>query len=191
MQIILASSSIYRKALLERLPIVFSTAKPSVDETPLKDENPRQLATRLALEKARCIAKNNPESLIIGSDQVAVVEGKIVGKPGNRENAIQQLLSATGKSVVFLTGLCLYDSQNETYQVDTIPFKVFFRELSKSEIENYVDIEQPFDCAGSFKWEKLGIALFKKMEGDDVTALEGLPLIRLIDMLKQAGHPIL
>lgn len=191
MQIILASSSIYRKALLERLPILFNTAKPEIDETPSKGENPRQLATRLALEKARCIANKQADSLVIGSDQVAVVEGKIVGKPGNRENATQQLLRASGKSVEFLTGLCLYNSQNDTYQVDTIPFKVFFRELSKSEIEKYVDIEQPFDCAGSFKWEKLGIALFKKMEGDDVTALEGLPLIRLIDMLKQAGQPIL
>ena len=191
MQIILASSSIYRKALLERLPIVFSSEKPEIDESPLKDETPMQLATRLALVKARHIASKHSNALVIGSDQVAVIEGTIVGKPGNRARAIQQLSAASGKTVQFLTGLCLYNSHNDSYQTDAIPFKVFFRTLSLAEIESYVDIEKPFNCSGSFKWEKLGIALFEKMEGDDVTALEGLPLIRLIDMLKHAGHPIL
>ncbi len=191
MQIILASSSIYRKALLERLPIKFLTATPAINEAALPAEEPKALAARLAFEKAHCVANQHPGAWVIGSDQVAVLEGKILGKPGTSENAKQQLQMASGKSVEFLTGLCLLNGLDNSYQLDVITFKVFFRELSQSNISKYVELEQPFDCAGSFKWEKLGIALFRKMEGEDVTALEGLPLIRLIDMFSQAGLSIL
>lgn len=191
MQIILASSSIYRKALLERLRLPFTTASPDINEAKLPQENPSQLAARLALEKARHVAGQFPEALVIGSDQVAVVDDRVLGKPGSRDNAIKQLLMANGKTVLFATGLCLYNSLDDSYQLDTVNFSVVFRSLEKAEIERYVDLEKPFNCAGSFKWEKLGIALFSKMEGDDVTALEGLPLIRLVDMFRNAGYPVL
>lgn len=191
MQIILASSSIYRKALLERLPLNFITAEPNIDESRLAEESPPELARRLSLEKARVIAEQHPDALIIGSDQVAVLNGEILGKPGTVERAEQQLQRASGNSVEFLTGLCLYDSRDNSYQLDLIPFRVWFRSLSAEQIKRYVELEQPLNCAGSFKWEKLGIALFERMEGDDVTALEGLPLIRLVDMFSEAGVHIL
>jgi len=191
MQIILASSSIYRKALLQRLQLDFITANPSVDETPLQNETPLDLAARLSLLKAQALAQQYPNALIIGSDQVAVLEGQILGKPGTSDRAEQQLKQASGKCVEFLTGLCLYQSEDHSYQLDVIPYQVCFRQLSPSQIKQYVALEQPLDCAGSFKWEKLGIALFSNMQGDDVTALEGLPLIRLVDMLAQAGFAVI
>ena len=191
MQIILASSSIYRKALLQRLQLNFITANPSVDETPLQNETPMELAARLSLLKAQALAQQYPNALIIGSDQVAVLEGQTLGKPGSSVRAEEQLQQASGKCVEFLTGLCLYQSGDHSYQLDVIPFQVYFRQLSLSQIKQYVALEQPLDCAGSFKWEKLGIALFSKMQGEDVTALEGLPLIRLVDMLAQAGIAVI
>ncbi|MCF7981135.1 MAG: Maf family nucleotide pyrophosphatase [Pseudomonadales bacterium] len=191
MQILLASSSIYRKTLLDRLGLDYLCDIPNIDETPLPNETPHALASRLSFEKARALSGRHPQSLIIGSDQVAVLDGEILGKPGSAERAEKQLQQASGKCIEFLTGLCLYQSQDDSYQLDVIPYQVFFRRLTAKQVRRYVALEQPLDCAGSFKWEKIGIALFKKMQGDDVTALEGLPLIRLVDMLSQAGVSIL
>lgn len=191
MHIVLASSSIYRKALLKRLHLEFECATPDIDETPQRGESPQALVERLALAKAKAVARQYKNALIIGSDQVAVLDDEIIGKPGSLARAEAQLRQASGKSMQLLTGLCLYNSKDQSYQLDSIPFEVQFRPLSPQQIHKYVALEQPLDCAGSFKWERLGIALFARMQGDDVTALEGLPLIRLVDMLAQAGAPVL
>lgn len=188
--LILGSSSPYRKILLERFRLDFTTESPEIDERPLADETPEELVLRLSLEKAKSIAKNQDNTLIIGSDQCSILDGVIRGKPGNHENAVKQLSESSGKRVSFLTGLCLYDSEDHSWQLDLIPFHVDFRELSDKEIENYLLADKPYNCAGSFKSEGLGISLFKRMQGDDPTALIGLPLIRLSEMLRNKGVAI-
>lgn len=184
--IVLASTSPFRKELLQRIGIDFETATPDIDESPLPGETPENLVKRLSEAKARVIGKTRP-GLIIGSDQVASVGDEILGKPGTHENAVAQLRKLSGKLVTFQTGLCLLNSASNQAQVDIIPFRVQFRELDAQQIERYLQADQPYNCAGSFKSEGLGITLFERMDGDDPTALIGLPLIRLTDMLMQAG----
>jgi len=184
--IVLASTSLYRKELLQRMGIAFKTVAPDVDESSLPGESPENLVKRLAEAKARVIGKTC-EALIIGSDQVAVSGDEILGKPGSHENALVQLRKLSGKLVTFQTGLCLLNSTSNEMQVDTVPFRVQFRKLDEQQIERYLRADQPYNCAGSFKSEGLGITLFERMDGDDPTALIGLPLIRLTSMLMQAG----
>lgn len=184
--IVLASTSPYRKELLQRMGIAFKTVAPDVDESSLPGESPENLVKRLAEAKARVIGKTC-EALIIGSDQVAVSGDEILGKPGSHENALVQLRKLSGKLVTFQTGLCLLNSTSNEMQVDTVPFRVQFRKLDEQQIERYLRADQPYNCAGSFKSEGLGITLFERMDGDDPTALIGLPLIRLTSMLMQAG----
>ena len=186
-QLILGSTSPSRKALLEKLNVPFITDSPQTDESPHDGESPAQLVQRLAEAKARDVGRRYPDALIIGSDQVACVDSEIVGKPGNRKNAITQLSAANGKAVVFYTGLCLFDSATGESRVGMEPFTVRFRALSIEQIERYVDHEQPFNCAGSFKSEGFGITLFSALEGRDPNALIGLPLILLIEMLEEQG----
>jgi len=189
--LVLASSSIYRRALLDKLGLPFIAESPSIDETPLLNESADALVQRLALAKATALAAKYSTHLIIGSDQVASLDGKILGKPGNRINALEQLRACSGRRVVFLTGLTLLDSRNDHSTTVVEPFSVSFRSLSDSQIERYLEREQPFDCAGSFKAEGLGIALFESMQGDDPNALIGLPLIRLVTLLQQAGISVI
>ncbi len=184
-KIILASSSVYRQALLRRLQLEFDCISPNIDETPHPGELPEQLVTRLATSKALQIAKTQPDSLIIGSDQVASLGSRLLGKPGNRENAVKQLQLMRGKTVLFITGLCVVNAQSGQSLTDIVIFPVLFRAYTDAEIERYLDKEAPFDCAGSFKSEQLGITLIQNMQGDDPTALIGLPLIRLSEMLRQ------
>ena len=186
-RLLLASSSPYRRELLSRLQVPFDFAAPDIDETAKPNERAESLARRLATEKALALAKGYPDHLIIGSDQVAVLGEKIIGKPKDFERARQQLLDCSGKSITFLTGLALLDGRDASVQVDCVPFTVHFRELDAARIERYLNIEQPYDCAGSFKAEGLGISLFRATEGEDVTSLIGLPLIRLVDMLLAKG----
>ncbi len=184
--LVLASTSPYRRELLQRLGIPFTTAAPDVDESPLPGETPAELVRRLSESKARAVGKTRA-GLIIGSDQVATTGDDILGKPGNHERAVEQLQQLAGSTVTFHTGLCLLDTAKNTLQLDVIPFSVEFRQLSAAQIERYLRREQPYNCAGSFKSESLGITLFTRMRGDDPTALIGLPLIRLTDMLAVAG----
>ena len=189
-QLILGSTSVYRRAVLEKLHLPFDTAAPNIDETRLENESAAAMVQRLSLGKAQAIAPYHSDALIIGSDQCAVLNEQILGKPGTHENAIRQLQASSGKTVRFLTGLCLYDTNSETYQLDLQTYQVTFRELSAAEIEAYLHKEQPYNCAGSFKSEGFGISLFKSMQGDDPNTLIGLPLIRLADMLRQHGFNI-
>ncbi|WP_417315971.1 Maf family protein [Enterobacter sp.] len=183
--LVLGSTSSYRRMLLEKLGIPFECAAPAVDETPQPGESPRHLVTRLAQEKAQSLAARYPAHLIIGSDQVCVLDGAITGKPHTEENAIQQLLRARGNIVTFYTGLALYNSANGHLQTECEPFDVHFRHLSEKEIVDYVRKERPLNCAGSFKSEGLGIALFERLEGRDPNTLVGLPLIALSQMLRR------
>lgn len=185
--IILASSSRYRRELLERLGLPFTAESPDIDESPLPGESPRELVMRLSENKALALAQRYPAALIIGSDQVAVLGDRILGKPGNRENAIAQLSQCNGKRLVFHTGLCLLDTVTDDVQVDDVLFEVKFRTLTAGQIERYVDADRPYHSAGSFKAESLGITLFEYLHGDDPNALIGLPLIRLTQMLANAG----
>ncbi|MEJ2566355.1 MAG: Maf family nucleotide pyrophosphatase [Gammaproteobacteria bacterium] len=187
MNLILASTSAYRKELLSRLGLPFRTAAPDVDESPRGDETPEQLVLRLAEAKARAVAAQHPDALIIGSDQVAAVEGQVLGKPGDHERALAQLRLASGKCLQFLTGVCLLNALTGRAQVEIVPFTVVFRKLSDRKIENYLRRERPYHCAGAFKSEALGITLCERLEGEDPTALIGLPLIRLTHMLEQEG----
>jgi septum formation protein len=190
-QLVLASTSPYRRTLLERLGLPFETAAPDADESPLDNESPNALVARLSEAKARAIAPQFSDALIIGSDQVAVLDKQILGKPGNHENAVQQLRAASGRQVEFLTGLCLLNSKTQQCHVKVVPFSVTFRSLSESQIEEYLLRDKPYNCAGSFKSEGLGISLFEKMEGDDPNALIGLPLIELTTMLATEGFDVL
>lgn len=186
-QIVLASTSPFRRQLLERLGIEFTAVAPDADESPLENESPQDLAARLAEAKARAVAAAYPEALIIGSDQVAVINGRILGKPGDHQSALAQLRSASGRRVTFYTGLCLLNAADERVQLEVVPFHVYFRELNDEQIENYLRKEKPYNCAGSFKSEGLGISLFERLEGTDPNALIGLPLIRLVQMLEREG----
>ncbi|AFJ99972.1 septum formation inhibitor Maf [Cronobacter sakazakii] len=185
--IVLASTSPFRRSLLEKLGLPFETAAPETDETPYADETAQQLVLRLALQKAQALREKYPRHLIIGSDQVCVLNNTITGKPHTFENGIKQLQQASGNVVTFYTGLALFNSETGAYQVDCEPFHVHFRSLSTSEIENYLHRETPWQCAGSFKSEGLGITLFERLDGRDPNTLVGLPLIRLCEMLRNAG----
>jgi len=188
--LLLASSSAYRRELLTRLRLPFTCASPDIDESQRPGEAAIELVKRLAEEKARALAAHHPAHLIIGSDQVAVLDGRILGKPHGFEKAREQLLAASGTRVSFLTGLALLNSQTGECQVDCIPFSVQMRSLTIERIERYLHAEQPYDCAGSFKAEGLGVSLFQSTEGPDATSLIGLPLIRLVDMLLAEGVQI-
>jgi len=183
--LVLGSTSPFRKELLERFGLPFITDSPDIDETPLANESPEDYVLRLSLQKAQAVAVNHPNALVIGSDQCSILNGEIRGKPENHVNATKQLKESSGQRVSFLTGLCLFDTSDNSYQLDLIPFHVDFRELSNTEIESYLKAEEPYFCAGSFKSEGLGVTLFKRLEGDDPSALIGLPLIRLSEMLRQ------
>ncbi|TLU68092.1 septum formation inhibitor Maf [Thalassotalea litorea] len=189
--LVLGSTSVFRKAILEKLNLNFICDKPDIDETPLPHETPEQLVERLALGKAKKVAESHRNALIIGSDQVAVHQGEILGKPGSCENAINQLMRFSGDKVTFLTSLCLYNSGDDSYQVIVEPFNVYFRELSLTQVTAYVNAEQPLHCAGSFKSEGLGICLFERLEGDDPNSLIGLPLIGLTKLLANQGIDVL
>ena len=185
--LILGSTSRYRKELLSRLQIPFETVAPDVDETPHSNESPKDLALRLALAKARAVALKNPEAIVIGSDQVADLEGAPLGKPGNHTNATLQLQRMSGKTVIFQTALSVVCIATGYQRTDLAEVKVKFRDLSDAEIESYLRAEEPYDCAGSAKSEGLGIVLLDAIENDDPTALIGLPLIRTCQMLREAG----
>ncbi|MBF0108066.1 MAG: septum formation inhibitor Maf [Magnetococcales bacterium] len=184
--IILASTSVYRRQLLERFGLPFEVIGPKVSEAPLPGEDPRSLVRRLAEAKARSVALDHPGALVIGSDQVAVLDGEIIGKPGTMGRAIGQLRAFSRRTVDFPTGICCLRRDAEC-QVDVVMTRVHFRTLDEDRITRYVERDTPLDCAGSFKSEGLGITLFERIEGDDPTALMGLPLIRLGRMLEQAG----
>ena len=189
-QLVLASTSPFRKVLLQRLNIQFETVSPDIDESVHENELPQNLVQRLAKEKAKKGAETYAQALIIGSDQVAVCDNEILGKPGNHINATRQLTMLAGRQVIFQTGLCLYDANTRKSRVDVVTYTVQFRVLSAAEIDRYLNIEQPYNCAGSFKSEGLGISLFESMNGDDPNSLIGLPLIRLVSWLKEAGFSI-
>ena len=191
LKLILASSSPFRRELLERLHIPFEAIVPDVDETPHAGETPTLLVERLAIEKAQKIATRNPGALVIGSDQVAVYDGVIVGKPHGHGKAVQQLRAASGKTVTLYTGLALINADTRRIQREVIPYRVTFRELSDAQIESYLRKEQPYSCAGSVRSEGLGIALLEKFEGDDPNTLIGLPLIRLVRMLENEGIQVI
>ncbi len=185
--LILGSTSRYRRELLDRLRLPYTVQAPRVDETPLDGEKPADLALRLALAKARAVAAHFPAAVVIGSDQVADLDGTPVGKPGTHENAVRQLQSMRGRSVVFQTAVAVVCMTTGFECVQLAPVNVRFRNLSDAEIEHYLRTEQPYDCAGSAKCETLGIALLSAIESDDPTALVGLPLIRTCEMLREAG----
>lgn len=189
--LVLASSSIYRRELLQRLQLPFTSVAPEVDETPLAGELPQTTALRLAQEKARKVAADHPHALIIGCDQVATLDDMQLGKPYTHDNAVKQLRLMRGRTVTFHSALCLYNSASGHMQAEVIPYEVGFRNLSDAEIENYLLKEQPYHCAGSAKSEGLGIALIEWMRGSDPNALIGLPLIALVNMLKNEGVAII
>jgi len=191
MKLVLASSSPFRRALLEKLQLEFSCASPDIDESPLPDESIEDMVMRLAEAKAVALADKYPGALIIGSDQSATLDGKVLHKPGNYEVAFEQLKAASGQSITFHTGLCLYNTEQARAETLCEPYVVKFRELSDSEISHYLQREEPYNCAGSFKSEALGISLFESMRGDDPNTLIGLPLIQLCRMLKDNGMPVI
>ena len=190
-KLILASSSPYRRELLERLQIPFEVMSPEVDETPHPGETPEKLVKRLAIEKAQKIAGQKPGALVIGSDQVAIYNGRIVGKPHSHDKAVEQLRSASGRAVTLYTALALVNADTGRVQHEVIPYRVTFRTLTDAQIESYLHKEQPYSCAGSVKSEGLGIALLERFEGDDPNTLIGLPLIRLVRMLENEGVKII
>ncbi|CAN7155696.1 MULTISPECIES: Maf family protein [Variovorax] len=189
--LILASTSRYRRELLNRLHLPFDVQPPEVDETALDGETPRELAERLALEKARAVAARFPEAVVIGSDQVAELAGEALGKPGDHARATAQLRRMRGQTLVFQTAVAVVCEATGFVQRDLAPVRVVFRELSDAAIEQYLQAEQPYDCAGSAKSEGLGIALLSAIDSDDPTALVGLPLIRTCRMLRAAGVELL
>lgn len=191
MKLVLASTSPFRQQLLDRLQLAYETDSPDVDESPLPGENIDQMVIRLAIAKAQAVAARHPQALIIGSDQSAELDGEKLGKPGGYDKAFAQLRQASGKKVVFHTGLCLLNSASGHIQTACVPYTVVFRHLSDTMIDAYLRREQPYNCAGSFKSEALGIALFERFEGEDPNALIGLPLIKLVAMLERENHPVL
>jgi septum formation protein len=190
-KLVLGSTSPYRRELLARLRLPFEVASPEVDETPQPQESPQALACRLALAKARAVAARFPAAVVIGSDQVADLDGQPLGKPGNHERAVAQLRLMRGKTVVFQTAVAVVCLDSGFAQTELAPVRVRFRDLSDAEIEHYLRAETPYDCAGSAKSEGLGIALLESIENDDPTALVGLPLIRTARLLRAAGLPLL
>ena len=190
-KLILGSTSVYRRELLGRLNVPFSVESPQVDETPLPGEHPAALAQRLALAKARAVAQRFPDCVVIGSDQVADLDGQALGKPGTHDRAVAQLRQMRGNTVIFQTAVAVVCIDTGFSQQSLAPVKVTFRALDDAEIENYLQLEQPYDCAGSAKSEGLGIALLDAIESDDPTALVGLPLIRTSRMLRAAGIELL
>jgi septum formation protein len=189
--LILASSSEFRRDLLQKLQIPFSSISPRLDETPLVNENPHETALRLAQEKAKKIGADYPHALIIGCDQVATLDGVQLGKPLNHSNATKQLQSMRGREITFYSALCLYNAATGNMQAEVVPYLVRFRKLTDEQIENYLNKEQPYQCAGSAKSEGLGIALMERMIGEDPNALIGLPLIKLINMLQNENISVL
>lgn len=190
MRLILASSSVYRRQLLERLCLPFEVLAPDVDESPFPNEHPKQLALRLAIAKAQAIASMHPDAIVIGSDQVAALGSQSLGKPGNHPQAVAQLKQLQGQTVVFHTALCV--AQNTQFQTVNVETICRFRTLSDQEIENYLAFEQPYDTAGSAKAESLGISLMQSMQSNDPTAIIGLPLIELARLLRERGvNPLL
>lgn len=185
--LILASSSPYRKELLERLGVNFECISPKIDESCRENEQPRAYVQRLAIEKAAKIGASRLDCLIIGSDQCCVTNNQILGKPRNRQHAIEQLSACSGQTIEFLTGVCILHPLSSWSREWISPFNVEFRDLADEEIERYLDIEQPFNCAGSFKSERLGISLCQSMRGDDPSALIGLPLIKVAESLREFG----
>lgn len=185
--LVLGSTSVYRRELLSRLRLPFTVEPPQVDESPLAGEQPAELARRLAAAKAAAVAAKHPSAVVIGSDQVADLEGEALGKPGNHANAVAQLRRMSGRTVVFHTALAVMCQDSGFAQHELAPVRVRFRALDDAEIEAYLHAEQPYDCAGSAKSEGLGIALLDAIESDDPTALVGLPLIRTARMLRAAG----
>ena len=190
-RLVLASTSRYRKELLERLGLAFETASPGVNEQPLDAEAPADTALRLSVLKARSLEAKYGDSLIIGSDQVASCAGAVLGKPGDHANAVRQLRSLSGRTARFDTAVSLLDARSSSVQSRVVPCTVLFRKLDDARIEAYLRREQPYDCAGSAKSEGLGIALIARMDTEDPTALIGLPLIALTEMLERAGLPVL
>lgn len=190
-QLVLASTSPFRRELLARLGLPFATANPATDETALAGETPEATALRLSEAKARAVAAQHPEALIIGSDQVAYLDGQIFGKPGNHENAVTQLRAMRGRTVNFFTGLCLFNARTGNVQLRGVPTLVTFRNLSDDQIESYLRKERPYGCAGSAKSEGLGIALIGKLKGDDPNALIGLPLIALCEFLENESISVI
>ena len=190
-RLVLGSTSRYRRELMQRLCIPFDVAAPDVDETPQDGESPHDLACRLALAKARAVAALHPDAVVIGSDQVADLDGEPLGKPGTHERAVAQLRRMRGRTVVFQTAVAVVCQDTGFAQTDLAAVRVVFRNLSDAEIETYLRTEQPYDCAGSAKSEGLGIALLESINHDDPTALVGLPLIRTCRMLRAEGLPIL
>ena len=190
-RLILASSSPYRRELLARLKIPFEVVLPQIDETPRAGETPEALVKRLSIDKAQAVADGERGALVIGSDQVAVYNGTIVGKPHSHNRAVEQLRMAAGRAVTLYTGLALVNSDTGRVQCEVIPYRVTFRALTEAQIESYLRKEQPYSCAGSVRSEGLGIALLDKFEGDDPNTLIGLPLIRLVRMLEAEGLQII
>jgi septum formation protein len=190
-RVVLASTSRYRRALLERLGIPFECADPATDEAPLADEPPRETALRLAVGKARAVAPRFAGALVIGSDQVASCDGKRLDKPGNHENAVRQLTAISGRKARFDTAVCLLDTATGSHRSRVVPCEVTFRVLSPAQIERYLRLEQPYDCAGSAKAEGLGITLIERIDTEDPTSLIGLPLIALTSLLADSGCPVL
>ncbi len=191
MKIVLASSSTYRKQLLSPLIHRLNCVAPNIDESINMGESAENYVTRLAVAKAAAVAKDQSNSLVIGSDQCAVLKNKIISKPGNHEKAIAQLKASSGKTITFYTGLCLINTKTNTRQVSCETFQVTFRKLSEKQIIAYLDKDQPYNCAGSFKAEGLGISLFEKMQGEDYSTLIGLPLIKLTSMLQAEGFDLI
>lgn len=191
-KIVLASSSPYRQKLLERLHLAFDVVTPNVDESPNANEGPETLVKRLAVAKAQAVAASVGNALIIGADQVAVnTTGDVIGKPGSHAHAVEQLRQASANWTTLYTGLALLNNHSGQIQCDTVPIRALFRELTENDIENYLRAEQPYDCTGSVKIEGLGIALLSRLEGDDPSAIIGLPLIHLVQMLKNEGVEVL
>lgn len=190
-RLVLASGSPYRRVLMNNLGLDFTFASPDIDESALPGEAPERLSARLSFEKAKSLASKYPDHLIIGSDQVVILNQKQLTKPGNRQNCITQLVTASGKQVLFYTGICVLDSKTGQSIVEVDLCSVYFKNLSLEQIERYVDREKPFDCAGGFKSESLGIALIEKIKGDDPNALIGLPTIKLTRILDQFGYSVL
>lgn len=189
--LILASSSQYRRELLQKLQIPFNCVSPKIDEQSLPDEKPFQTASRLAQEKARKVAEEYPHALIIGCDQVATLDGIELGKPLNHKNATKQLQAMRGREVTFYSAICLLNAATNQMQVDVVPYQVKFRPLTDDEIDRYLTKDQPYQCAGSAKSEGLGIALIERMIGEDPNALVGLPLIKLISMLSKENVAVI